>query len=101
MSSDHGLMGESRFCWIAIGFAKYPHAPSCTKPSVHSGLSKFHKTIFMHESILGGPFTFPGARMTVQRMGYGAVQLAGPGVRDWSSSTNWVRDGIAPPMADH
>ncbi len=29
---------------------------------------------------LGGSFTFPGAGMTVQRMGYGAMQLAGPGV---------------------
>ncbi len=34
----------------------------------------------MRESILGGPFTFPGTDMTVQRMGYGAMQLAGPGV---------------------
>jgi aryl-alcohol dehydrogenase-like predicted oxidoreductase len=29
---------------------------------------------------LGGTFTFPGASMTVNRMGYGAMQLAGPGV---------------------
>ena len=29
---------------------------------------------------LGGPFTFPGTSMTVNRMGYGAMQLAGPGV---------------------
>ncbi len=34
----------------------------------------------MHESPLGGPFTFPGTELTVHRMGYGAMQLAGPGV---------------------
>ena len=29
---------------------------------------------------LGGRFTFPGTALTVYRMGYGAMQLAGPGV---------------------
>jgi aryl-alcohol dehydrogenase-like predicted oxidoreductase len=29
---------------------------------------------------LGGRFTFPGTSITVDRMGYGAMQLAGPGV---------------------
>jgi aryl-alcohol dehydrogenase-like predicted oxidoreductase len=29
---------------------------------------------------LGGSFTFPATSMTVRRMGYGAMQLAGPGV---------------------
>jgi aryl-alcohol dehydrogenase-like predicted oxidoreductase len=29
---------------------------------------------------LAGSFTFPGTSMTVNRMGYGAMQLAGPGV---------------------
>src|ERR1700746_3438384 len=33
-----------------------------------------------HETKLGGSFRFPGASMTVHRMGYGAMQLAGPGV---------------------
>ena len=80
MSCGQGFGCESRFCWIAICFAKYPHAPSCGYPSVHSGLSKFHKTLSMRESILGGPFTFPGTAMSVHRMGYGAMQLAGPGV---------------------
>jgi aryl-alcohol dehydrogenase-like predicted oxidoreductase len=31
-------------------------------------------------SKLGGQFTFPGTALTVQRIGYGAMQLAGPGV---------------------
>jgi pyridoxine 4-dehydrogenase len=34
----------------------------------------------MSESKLGGQFTFSGTSLTVQRIGYGAMQLAGPGV---------------------
>src|SRR4030088_1356214 len=34
----------------------------------------------MSEATLGGRFTFPGTSLTVHRMGYGAMQLAGPGV---------------------
>jgi pyridoxine 4-dehydrogenase len=34
----------------------------------------------MKEAILGGQFTFPGTSLTVDRVGYGAMQLAGPGV---------------------
>ena len=34
----------------------------------------------MTQPKLGGPFTFPGTRLAVQRIGYGAMQLAGPGV---------------------
>ena len=32
------------------------------------------------EATLGGRFTFPGTSLTVNRIGYGAMQLAGPGV---------------------
>jgi pyridoxine 4-dehydrogenase len=34
----------------------------------------------MTEDKLGGRFTFPGTSLTVNRIGYGAMQLAGPGV---------------------
>ena len=34
----------------------------------------------MSEATLGGRFTFPGTSSTVHRIGYGAMQLAGPGV---------------------
>src|SRR6516164_2189143 len=34
----------------------------------------------MSEATLGGRFPFPGTSLTVHRMGYGAMQLAGPGV---------------------
>src|ERR1019366_6541681 len=32
------------------------------------------------DATLGGRFTFPGSSLAVQRIGYGAMQLAGPGV---------------------
>jgi aryl-alcohol dehydrogenase-like predicted oxidoreductase len=34
----------------------------------------------MRNARLGGPFSFPGSSLTVNRIGYGAMQLAGPGV---------------------
>jgi len=47
---------------------------------------------------LGGKFTFPGASMTVNRMGYGAMQLAGPGVfgppRDPDAAVAVLREAI-------
>jgi pyridoxine 4-dehydrogenase len=39
-----------------------------------------------NETQLGGRFTFLGTSLTVQRMGYGAMQLAGPGV--WGPPKN-------------
>src|SRR6201993_477282 len=48
---------------------------------------------------LGGKFTFPGTSMTVHRMGYGAMQLAGPGVfgppRDPDAAVAVLREAIA------
>jgi pyridoxine 4-dehydrogenase len=40
----------------------------------------------MSEGTLGGRFTFPGTFLTVDRLGYGAMQLAGPGV--WGPPRN-------------
>src|SRR5271155_4748364 len=40
----------------------------------------------MSEAMLGGGFTFPGTSLTVQHVGYGAMQLAGPGV--WGPPRN-------------
>jgi aryl-alcohol dehydrogenase-like predicted oxidoreductase len=34
----------------------------------------------MTEDKLGGSFAFPGTSLTVRRMGYGAMQLSGPGI---------------------
>jgi len=48
---------------------------------------------------LGGTFTLPGTSMTVNRMGYGAMQLAGPQVwgppRDRDSAIAVLREAVA------
>jgi pyridoxine 4-dehydrogenase len=48
---------------------------------------------------LGGTFTFPGTSMTVNRMGYGAMQLAGPHVfgppKDRDAALAVLREAIA------
>src|ERR1700744_180624 len=48
---------------------------------------------------LGGQFTFPGTSSTVQRIGYGAMQLAGPGVfgppKDHAAALAVLREAIA------
>src|ERR1700712_2954406 len=47
---------------------------------------------------LGGTFTFPGTSLTVQRMGYGAMQLAGPHVfgppKDVDAALAGLREGV-------
>ena len=47
---------------------------------------------------LGGSFTFPGTSMTLNRMGYGAMQLAGPGVwgppRDVDGAITVLREAV-------
>jgi pyridoxine 4-dehydrogenase len=52
-----------------------------------------------NETKLGGEFTFPGTSKTVHRMGYGAMQLAGPGVfgppRDPDAAVAVLREAIA------
>ena len=48
---------------------------------------------------LGGSFTLPGTSMTLNRMGYGAMQLAGPGVwgppRDLDGAIAVLREAVA------
>jgi len=48
---------------------------------------------------LGGRFTFPGTSLTVNRMGYGAMQLAGPHVwgppRDVDAAIAVLREAVA------
>ena len=52
----------------------------------------------MSEATLGGRFTFPGTSLTVERMGYGAMQLAGPGVygppRDLGAALAILREAV-------
>src|ERR1700676_986432 len=53
----------------------------------------------MNEATLGGRFTFPGTSLTVHRIGYGAMQLAGPGVwgppRDPDGAVAVLREAVA------
>jgi pyridoxine 4-dehydrogenase len=53
----------------------------------------------MSEANLGGRFTFPGTSLTVHRIGYGAMQLAGPGVwgppRDPDGAVAVLREAVA------
>ena len=53
----------------------------------------------MSEAELGGRFTFPGTSLAVQRIGYGAMQLAGPGVwgppRDPDAAIAVLRQAVA------
>ncbi len=57
------------------------------------------KTETSGTSQLGGSFTLPGTSLTVQRMGYGAMQLAGPGVygppRDPEAAVAVLREALA------
>jgi aryl-alcohol dehydrogenase-like predicted oxidoreductase len=53
----------------------------------------------MSEARLGGEFTFPGTSLSVQRIGYGGMQLAGPGVwgppKDPDAAVAVVREAVA------
>src|SRR6516162_4703159 len=53
----------------------------------------------MDETTLGGRFTFPGTSLTVQRIGYGAMQLAGAGVwgppKDPGAAIAVLREALA------
>jgi pyridoxine 4-dehydrogenase len=52
-----------------------------------------------HEAKLGGTFTFPGTSLAVHRMGYGAMQLAGPEVfgppKDRDAALAVLRETVA------
>ncbi len=52
-----------------------------------------------NQPTLGGSFTLPGTSMTVNRMGYGAMQLAGPHVwgppRDMDAAISVLREAVA------
>jgi aryl-alcohol dehydrogenase-like predicted oxidoreductase len=53
----------------------------------------------MSEATLGGLFTFPGTTLSVRRLGYGAMQLAGPGVwgppKDSDEAIRVLREAVA------
>src|SRR5258707_14431970 len=62
-------------------------------------MSALERSNTMSESKLGGRFTFPGTSLTAQRVGYGAMQLAGAGVwgtpRDPDGAVAVLREAVA------
>src|SRR6266403_4341747 len=66
---------------------------------VHWPMSALEKSNTMSEATLGGRFTFPGTSLTVQQVGYGAMQLAGPGVwgppKDPDAAVAVLREAVA------
>jgi len=53
----------------------------------------------MSQAMLGGRFTFPGTSLTVQRVGYGAMRLTGPGIwgppKDLDVAVAILREAVA------
>src|SRR4051794_8083114 len=70
--------------WRALPFSAQKPLVCVSDPSyslVHSwGNVTFNTMSNTHSTILGGSFTFHGTSLRVNRLGYGAMQLAGPGV---------------------
>src|SRR5258708_17666989 len=62
-------------------------------------MSALEKSNTMSEATVGAEFTFPGTSLTVQRIGYGAMQLAGPGVwgppKDPEGAVAVLREAVA------
>src|SRR5215469_17993777 len=62
-------------------------------------LRKDRRNEMLQQTDLAGSFTLPGTTMPVNRMGYGAMQLAGPGVfgppRDVNEAIAVLREAIA------
>ena len=73
------------------------HLPRRQRSAAMSGSRR--SSSIMSEATLGGRFTFPGTSLTVHRMGYGAMQLAGPGVwgppRDPDGAVAVLREAVA------
>src|SRR5579862_9814750 len=63
------------------------------------GARDYIHLIMTNETNLGGRFTFPGTNLSVHRMGYGAMQLAGPHVfgppRDPDGAVAVLREAVA------
>ena len=62
-------------------------------------MNKIGGNTMLNQTDLGGTFTFPNTTLTVKRMGYGAMQLAGPHVwgppRDVDAAVAVLREAVA------
>jgi pyridoxine 4-dehydrogenase len=74
-----------------------PHPP--IRWSVRRRRTRLARMSHGHAHVLGGNFTFPGTSLQVNRVGYGAMQLAGPGVwgppRDLDGALAVLREAVA------
>jgi pyridoxine 4-dehydrogenase len=65
----------------------------------HQPRTGYGETRMTEPTNLGGSFTLPGTSITLNRMGYGAMQLAGPGVwgppRDPDQAVAVLREAVA------
>jgi pyridoxine 4-dehydrogenase len=59
----------------------------------------------IEQKSLAGSFTLPGKSMTLNRMGYGAMQLAGPGVwgppQDVNAAIAVLREAVESGVNQH
>src|SRR5262249_44291864 len=70
-----------------------------SEPQIHGGQStQTRRKKMAQQTDLGGSFTLPGTSMTLKRMGYGAMQLAGPEVwgppRDIDAAIAVLREAV-------
>src|SRR6266851_6835730 len=82
---------------LKLSSSNHKHARS--PPSDEQTRGENRMTKQMDPSVtLGGTFTLPGTSMTLNRMGYGAMQLAGPQVwgppRDVDAAVAVLRESV-------
>ena len=83
-----GTRLEWRFSWLWAAYCllrqmRTPNLKLSSSKHIrepHSESLAIGDTYMTKQTQLGGTFNFPGTTLTVQRVGYGAMQLAGPRV---------------------
>src|SRR3974377_2009713 len=82
--------------WSERRFSRYDVTP---KPNHPKGSADRRKDPMTKQTKLGGTFTLPNSAISLHRMGYGAMQLAGPGVwgppRDVDAAISVLREAVA------
>jgi pyridoxine 4-dehydrogenase len=78
---------------------KNPSSNHPSKANPDKSRNRFEEKYMTKPTDLGGNFTLAGTTTTVKRMGYGAMQLAGPGVfgppRDVDAAIAVLREAVA------
>jgi pyridoxine 4-dehydrogenase len=78
---------------------KNPSSNHLSKANPGKSRNRIEKKRMTKQMELGGSFTLPGTSVSLKRMGYGAMQLAGPGVfgppRDVEAAIAVLREAVA------